>query len=200
MIQVNGWWIPFEYKGSYLNLEPDLPKALKHVKDWSLAIDGGAYVGVVTKHLLEKFETVYAVELAPDTTECLKLNCPEAISINACLGFVRERVSYIGDKDPNSPIRCVTVGRPLHDGNVRTITIDSLNLPSCGFIKLDLQGYDYFALRGAEETLRQFHPVVMFEHDGGCFKRYGIKGTWPGQFLSDLGYKQVSGGANHIWI
>ena len=195
MIQVNGWWVPFAYKGSYLDMEPDLPKALRHVRDWSLAVDGGAYVGVVTKRLLERFATVYAIELASDTATCLRQNCPEAITINSCLGSKRERVGYTGDKDPASPIRCVCEG-----DEVETITIDSLDLPSCGFIKLDLQGYDYFALRGAEDTLKRFHPVVMFEHDGGCFKRYGIEGHWPGDFLVGLGYRKVSGGANHIWI
>ena len=58
--------------------EPDkhIIRALRHVTSWSLAIDGGAHVGVVSRYLQEHFKSVIAVELAPDTAACLRKNLP----------------------------------------------------------------------------------------------------------------------------
>ena len=160
-------------------------KALRHVTDWTLALDGGAHVGVVSRHLAEHFENVIAVELAPDTTECLKQNL-EGLGvriINAALGDRPGRVGYEGDRSDKSSVRCVVPG-----DDVEVITIDSLELPSCGFIKLDLQGYDYLALLGAEQTLKAYHPVIIFEHKSKCFSRYGTDPDAPKSFLQSCGY------------
>src|SRR4030095_13809625 len=46
---------------------------------------------------------------------------------------------------------------------VEMITIDSLGLDAVGLIKLDIQGSETIALRGAEETLRRCRPVVLIE-------------------------------------
>ena len=161
-------------------------KALRYVTDWTLALDGGAHVGVVSRHLAERFESVIAVELAPDTAECLKRNL-QGLSvrvINAALGDKPGRVSYEGDRSDKSSVRRVVPGR-----DVEVVTIDSLELPACGFIKLDLQGYDYLALLGAEETIRAYRPVIVFEHKSKCFSRYGIDPDAPKSFLQSCGYR-----------
>jgi FkbM family methyltransferase len=46
---------------------------------------------------------------------------------------------------------------------VDLITIDSLNLPSVGLIKLDIQGSELIALKGAAETIQRCRPVVLIE-------------------------------------
>jgi FkbM family methyltransferase len=174
--------------------EPDkcVVEALEYVTDWSLALDGGAHVGVVSRLLNERFKSVLAIELAPDTVDCFRLNNPGVEIIHAALGAAPGRVSYEGDKAETSTVRRVIPG----DG-VEVITIDSLGLkPS--FIKLDLQGYDLFALQGARETLRS-HPVLIFEHKHTCFARYGVDEAEPVRFLKSCGYKNFKrSGANVI--
>jgi FkbM family methyltransferase len=48
---------------------------------------------------------------------------------------------------------------------VSTVTIDSLNLSRCDFIKLDLEGAEPLALSGATETIKKFYPTILFEHN-----------------------------------
>lgn len=48
---------------------------------------------------------------------------------------------------------------------VPVVTVDSLNLPACHFIKADVEGMEEAALRGAEETIRRFLPILYVEND-----------------------------------
>lgn len=46
---------------------------------------------------------------------------------------------------------------------VGQITIDSLKLPECDIIQLDVEGYEVLALEGARETIANFRPVIQVE-------------------------------------
>lgn len=46
---------------------------------------------------------------------------------------------------------------------VQSITIDSLQLPRLDFLKIDLEGMECEALRGAAETIMRFKPVISIE-------------------------------------
>lgn len=47
---------------------------------------------------------------------------------------------------------------------IATKTIDSLDLNDVVFIKLDIEGMEYKALKGAEDTIKQCRPFITFEH------------------------------------
>lgn len=47
---------------------------------------------------------------------------------------------------------------------VSVITVDSLNLDSVVFMKLDVEGMEYQALVGAKETIQRCRPFITFEH------------------------------------
>lgn len=48
---------------------------------------------------------------------------------------------------------------------VPVITIDSLRLSSCHFLKADVEGMEELVLRGAEATIRQHRPILYIEND-----------------------------------
>jgi len=43
------------------------------------------------------------------------------------------------------------------------ITIDSLNIPDCDLILLDVEGYESFALTGALQTIEKYKPAIIVE-------------------------------------
>ncbi len=45
------------------------------------------------------------------------------------------------------------------------LTIDSLNLQKCHFIKIDVEGMEIEVLKGAKETIEQFRPLLYLEND-----------------------------------
>lgn len=138
-----------------------IERAFGFVTDWSVAVDGGANVGLLTHKIAERFETVHSFEPAADTFECLVKNTAHlehVICSNLALG---ETVRVVGIDGPmsNSGARQID---PDGDG-IAMVSIDSLDLPSLGLLKLDIQGYEYLALLGAEDTLRRCHPVCVIE-------------------------------------
>jgi len=71
--------------------------------------------------------------------------------------------------------------------DVQVSPLDAFNLYNVGFIKLDVEGYEYFALKGAEKTIKKWRPVVLIEENGLC-NRYGIKDGQCGELLKSWGY------------
>lgn len=48
---------------------------------------------------------------------------------------------------------------------VDAVSLDSLQLPRCDFIKIDVEGMEWEVLQGAEGTIKQHHPTLYLECD-----------------------------------
>jgi FkbM family methyltransferase len=49
---------------------------------------------------------------------------------------------------------------------VPVVSIDSLDLPGCALIKVDVEGMELDVLRGAAETIRRYQPRLFVENNG----------------------------------
>jgi FkbM family methyltransferase len=49
---------------------------------------------------------------------------------------------------------------------VKQVTIDSLGFGSCHMIKIDVEGMESNVIAGAQNTIRQFRPVLFLENNG----------------------------------
>ncbi len=49
------------------------------------------------------------------------------------------------------------------DGDIDIITIDELNYQDVGFIKIDVEGFEEKVIRGALNTIKKYHPVMLIE-------------------------------------
>lgn len=72
------------------------------------------------------------------------------------------------------------------------IDIDSFLLPvlkKLTFVKIDIEGAEYFALKGMEKTLQRFHPVILIEIVPLFLKSFGIELPFFQQYIEQtLGY------------
>lgn len=81
-----------------------------------------------------------------------------------------------------------------HPESVETITLDTLfyqhKFVSVDFIKIDIEGYEYYAFKSAEETLKkQDAPVILFEFiDWAESHAKGLKPGDAQRLLMDYGY------------
>jgi FkbM family methyltransferase len=66
--------------------------------------------------------------------------------------------------------------------------VETMRLPDPTLIKIDIEGYELFALRGAERTLRRAQPTILCEMNG-LSHRYGVSDIELAQFLATLGYR-----------
>lgn len=181
-----------------------LERALSYVNTFDDAIDGGAHVGTWTIHMSKFFKRVHAFEPASDAFECLDKNIRSHRISNITLynmGLMDEEGSGSIVEDQKYRQQGNTGARYLskNGSDICFIPIDILSLPKLGFMKLDLEGAELLALKGAFHTLKLFKPVVMIELKKGFSERFGYSMEEPLQYLESLGAKVVETiGADHI--
>lgn len=183
------------YQGDHLD------SALAYVNDWGRALDGGSHIGSWSLQLARQFDSVVACEPAPDTFEALVENvkdCGNVVPMNVALGAASGSVMMA--IDAKNEARANTGARYVRpNGTIQMITIDSLNLPSLGFLKLDVEGSELPALMGARATLLRCQPIVLFE-EKGFGARFGFRRGQAADFLTDLGYHLLTiQSADQIW-
>lgn len=168
---------------------PDLDIALQLTKGRTLAVQAGGNVGVWASYLASRFELVVTVE--PDVTnyQCLVRNVPGNVTyLRAGFG---DKPDFVGLVNVSGNAGAHYIGGT---GRTSIITIDSLDLDACDLLCLDIEGSEPAALKGAEQTIRKFRPVIMFEEKGLSERYYGIKRDTAEKWVLglDVGYRTLS--------
>lgn len=70
-----------------------------------------------------------------------------------------------------------------HAHRVRVRTLDSLGLPACGLLKVDVEGFEPQVLRGARETIMRHRPILYVENDRAANQDEVIR------LMAGLGYR-----------
>jgi FkbM family methyltransferase len=161
-IHMSAW---AEMSGRLDHDQNSLPRILPHVPVGGTVVDGGAYIGTHTIAYLEKVGpegTVFAFEPNPEAFSALKLNCPRAHSYQVALHDVRGKGDLLPPRDTNYGATAVIEN---FAGDVEMVTLDSMliGVERLDFIKLDLEGNELHALKGAAETIKRFKPVIVCE-------------------------------------
>lgn len=170
-----------------------LEAALKHVQQFRTAVDGGAHVGTWSARMARQFDIVHAFEPAEDTFACLVKNVghigvqchPWALGRGEALCRVVDDAARQG----NTGARYVRLddAEPL---GVKMIALDQLGIEDLDLLKLDVEGYEYPALKGAEDTIKRCRPVVLIEcKDFGG--RHGLEVYDAPLQLERWGYREV---------
>lgn len=176
--------------GAYDRREVDTSKELlRALRDYRgdgvVALDCGANVGVLTiewARLMRRWGSVVAIEaqerifyaLAGNVAlnNCANARCVWAAVSDTCgeLGIPEPDYttgSSFGSLELRPRLGVEDIGQPLDYDKpsltVKTLTIDSLNLPRCDLIKLDVEGMELEALDGAWITISRCRPAIMVE-------------------------------------
>lgn len=139
----------------------------------SNAIDGGANKGVYSYYLSKICKTVHAFEPNPIMHAYLKAAVPRN---------VKTYQAALSDTSGTATFNIPTTGKKIHHTRgsllkvqgekgetgvenigVQIFTLDSLGLTNIGFIKLDIEGHELAALRGAENIIKRDRPVIQVE-------------------------------------
>jgi FkbM family methyltransferase len=83
---------------------------------------------------------------------------------------------------------------------VSSLTIDSLGLSAVDLIKIDIQGSDLNAMRGAVATIAKFKPLIVFEYESLFDAEFGVSWADYLEFISSIGYtiSDTIGGVNLV--
>ena len=138
-------------------------KILRHVKNFKVVIQAGGNQGMYPRLLSDMFESVYTFEPDPLNFHCLVNNCQRdnVYKFNAALGAEHAMIRVNRNVPDNTGMNTVTEDSSAH---VFQMKIDDLScLNNCDLIWLDIEGYEYNAIRGGIELIKKFKPTVMLE-------------------------------------
>jgi|SRR5579872_6244769 len=141
-----------------------------HVQPGDVVIDGGACWGDTSLYfacLCGDAGKVFAFEILPENLAILEQNMKDNIGLANRIECVRralwnrsgETIGYTSRASGTS-----LLAGSKDDGSVETLSIDDLvdqrHLKRVDLIKLDVEGAELHALRGAEKTIRAFRPRI----------------------------------------
>jgi FkbM family methyltransferase len=169
-------------------------KRLIEVEKGDTVIDAGACWGDTALYFAHKTgETgkVYSFDFIPDNMKLFKMNTSLNPEYEKIIELVPHPVSdktgnqiYFKDNGPASQVEFSPFNGQT--GSTTTITIDDFvkinNIPKVDFIKMDIEGAEPAALRGALETIKRFKPKLAITNYHGIDDFVNIP-NW----ISDLG-------------
>jgi FkbM family methyltransferase len=156
-----GEFISDNIRKSKVYYELQLLHYLRKNTDFSVALDIGANIGNHSKFFSEFGGLVYSIEPIKKNFVLLQKNAPEAIAFNVAVGDkagVTEFVTYESCLGNSYSIDAFNGqindwGTGINMEKVEVVTIDSLTLKTPTLVKLDVEGFELRALKGAGELL-----------------------------------------------
>lgn len=150
-------------------------------------VDVGSHVGTWSWNFSHWFKQIEAFEPVADHRECFLLNVavPNVTLHPFALG---ERPGHVAIRvDPFSTGGSFVQGK----GDVEMRTLDSFNFVDVDCIKLDNEGFEEFALRGALDTIARCRPTICVEQKRDFPVKFGLKPMGAVKLLIGVGYKVV---------
>jgi FkbM family methyltransferase len=181
---------------------PELESVPKFVRPGDIVLDVGGNHGLYTYHLsrlVGPSGKVHVFEPLPPNLHILRRTIKK-------LGLTNVTVHAVGCGEEAGPAKfCVPLqhgipqlggGRQGTEGlqfDCEIVRLDDVIDSKISFLKMDVEGAELFAFRGAQRIIRQSRPVILFEA-GGHTRAFGYEQNEVFEFLSDFGYRFFSGG------
>ena len=196
MKQVYNYWMPdsdnhFERliakrikNGGPAEYQDDVrAEAYKYVKDFHIAVDIGANVGLWAKPLTKKFNHVIAFEPLEQVYSCLERNV-QGLNIEIhkhALGSVNDKVDMVFDAENTGGSYVSEVGQ----GSIDIKRLDDLNLPKFGLLKIDCERHELEVLKGAMDTILKYKPIIVCEQQADT-------NECAGMYLKSFGAREIT--------
>lgn len=161
------------------------------IEDYRVAIDAGANVGTWSALMAVHFGRVIAFEPNAETAAVLKANVGGLGNVDVHCQAVMDRAGPVRVFAPK-PGKASTGWQVESDaaGAGSALAIDDLELDHCGLIKVDVEGAELLALRGAEKTIRRCRPVLIVEF-AGLSSRFGHSDRMISGHIIASGYREL---------
>jgi FkbM family methyltransferase len=199
---LQGWTAPSKDKKTYavsLREVSFLGASIKYCTGLRTVVQAGGNIGVFAKVLSDVFQTVYTVE--PDELNFLALqhnvsSCSNVIAYRAAFGYERSKGQLYDPQPGNASAYQVELGNDFD-----VVRVDDLQITDCDLLLLDVEGYEYFAVQGALQTILASSPVICLEMRSAHFRKYGLSPLDLHALMQKIGYvqRQVIERRDHIF-
>lgn len=172
-------------------LSENLFPSLQHRR---ICLDIGANIGNHSLAFAEHFASVHAFELHPKTFKLLSINAELNAAIYPRNIGVSDKCGELEGRGAPSSLGSFSLSEQAgsHHGDFMKVKIDRLDnlltreeMACVDFIKMDIEGHEAAALRGASELLQNHAPVVAMEIDRKSVSNGQSEAT---QIIKQYGY------------
>lgn len=180
-------WIGKRITNTFENYQQlEYQKAISYVKQFRTGIDLGANIGVMSYRMVQDFKEVHSFEplFSEHVAENVKANnihiYPYAVGDKEDTATMRVGLYHCGG---SNIVESKVSGEDYKE--VKVVTLDSFNFLDVDFIKIDVEHYEFQALKGAYSTIKQYKPTILLElkSDNPYYKSIIV-------YLKELGYKR----------
>ena len=203
-----GWLYSVPFSGLFEEKETEFVRRTVQ-EDW-VCLDIGACFGwysVLLSRLVGKGGEVHAFEPVPDNRECLQNN----LALNGCTN-VEVNPFGLGDQPMTTqiyvPVDGVSGSLRAHAklAKCRVVQVDistvdhyvtSQGLGRLDFIKADIEGAELLMLKGAQDALQKYKPILMLEIQSSSTRLFDYEPKEIFNMLHSLGYRAHYVRGNH---
>lgn len=184
-----GKWV--EESGRLDHDQSALPRIGALIKPSDVVYDVGAFIGDHTAFYASKVAKdgiVVVFEANSDAWECLTANTRDLENVACFFGPVGDGATRGIMKTSTNAGASFFEG---YNGGNRSERIDFLvaaGVRPPNLIKLDIEGWEVRALRGARETIAKHHPTIVCEVNAGALLRAGTSPAELHALLTSYGY------------
>ncbi|MGZ3931205.1 MAG: FkbM family methyltransferase [Bacteroidia bacterium] len=192
-----------DYVGHYLYFgfkDPSFSGLMKNVKPGNVILDIGANIGFTALSMAKLSlpnGIVYAFEPDPFNYEQLKHNVflntlPNVKIFNVGLGVTKEQLKLAVNTANNRGGNRIRQDASENFNLVDIMPLDEFvslhGLATVDLVKIDVEGFEYNVLKGAEQLLSTQRPVLFIELDDSNLKEQGASAKELIAWLNALGY------------
>jgi FkbM family methyltransferase len=171
----------------YPRVEAELASLAAWAPRGGTAVDVGAWYGPWTARLSRLADRVVSIEPNPELARLVRARFPAARVVEAAASDHTGTAQLFLPPGGRGAEGTASLEHASERSiTVRRVTIDSLGLTGVRFIKMDVEGHEGAALRGAEQTIKRDSPVLVLELETrhqriddviGGLARWGYQGS-----------------------
>ena len=173
-----------------------------HIHSDSTFIDIGSNIGIYSIYIAKKYKNTHtiSVEAHPEVFGLLKenknLNNIDNIDVvNLAASNVDGDILKMSSLvEPIKEFRGNFGDNRIGDGslNVASVRVDSISIEKpVSVIKIDVQGYDYYALLGCENIIKKYKPVIIIEWEQEMIPDKNVNFSHLENYMNKFGYKLI---------
>lgn len=173
-----------------------LPQLEQYIPIGGTVVDAGAYIGDHSKFYSDRVGEdgrVIAFEPNPDIYEILGHNSQMFEHHNVCVlnrGLAHRIITVTGNSDGKNLGADYFVEDAA--GEVRLHPLDTEYRDQIHFIKMDIEGWEFYALIGAMQVIDAWRPVMLLEMNESAMARTKASYSMIFSFLDLRGYRYHS--------
>jgi len=173
----------------------NLDRIIPVCRDKSACVQAGGNIGLFPERLRSYFKAVHTFEPQDDMFRAMEermtqLRTSNVIMHKGALGEKEGRIQAELKMKPDKHEGTYHI-EPAVGNWITVVSVDSLELKSCGLIYLDIEGYEPLALKGAEKTIKRCRPVIACEVNGNCHRLLGVSNNAIREQIMSYGYRRV---------